>query len=913
MKNNNLNSPMKLAALLTTSVLLTACGGGSDNNEPELEAIQAQLNEDTSWQQTINFSGTPIVITAPQNGEVSVGAALVTYTPDQDYNGTDSVLIEAGNTRYSISFNVAPVNDAPQLQQSTIEVAADNLIEGQINATDVDGDSLTFTLANAPESGTLQLQSDGTFTLAIDTLTLPNQSFAVDISDGQATTTATVTLKPAYSTNEEKAAYYYRSDKSHLKAAEQRLQQIDDDIVSANAYSALLQGYARAGLDTEVERLFNHHITGQQARAVTLKDLGDAYAEANEPDLASAARLDALKEYAQFIADNGLENISSTDALFLLTLLNRQIDAGDEAGAEQTIQQLNVYTSTIGGAQNEYSTAYGRLVTAYRNQVRGAIEHYQQQRTPENRTRAITAIDRFTTIVANTGYQLLTRGDYAGERAYKLAPLYSAMATEYYILVGATEAARAQLAETISYYGDVSYDANYAREAKAYAQVSLADYTFPLVDASAAFAILYPELPVSENVPFQLIPSDSIFYSRAEDAVSGASALALVLNGGSVNDAISQLKTEFGNDLRDLQVQLTQNTPASPYLGAQLLALGYTDEAAQAFTEGLSVLTSSAYAAENGGATLYMTGTRGCLKYVQLYQSIDSLDATAAAAACETMATTYFNTVEGDVSLSDVVNAHFDAVTAWQALGESSQALSLLDTLETTFASLPTTSADQFDFTLEVAQVRAYSGDYTGALNAIESALNQAQNNESLTAPERANALLQLAATFNSFDSDSAMVLTRYSVLQTLRRNAYNHPEYADFMARSRLLNGTLARTLATTMRELPEVDAIDEAADVTLALAAIREYSLASELLNELPLGSAERLTLTALISELQALQDDFPASIVASVDTDQDGLANFLAVSATEEQLADNDIATDNDADNDGVEDANDPTPLG
>lgn len=897
-----------LAALCT----LGACGGSDSNNEPALESIQAQLNEDTSWQQAVNFNGTPIVITAPQHGEVSVGAALVTYTPNQDFNGADSVLIEAGNTRYSISFDVAPVNDAPRITQSLIEVAAENRIDGQINAEDIDGDTLTFELIEAPETGSLTLANDGAFTLEIDTLTLPNQSFKIAVSDGIAETKATIQLKPAYTTNAEKAAYYYRSDKSHLKNAEAKAATINDDILAAPAYSAIAQGYAKAALQTEVDRIFDDHIRGQEATARALQDLAKAYEQGNDQETANRLRRDALNAYAQFIADNGLANISATDASFLLTLLNQQVNANDNAGAEQTIQQLNLYTSTIGGANTEYSTAYGRLVTAYRNQVSAAIEAYQQQRDNTSRNTALAAIDRFSGIVASTGFQTLTRGDLAGERAYKLAPLYSATAVGYYISIGELEAARTQLAETISYYTAVDYDSELAREAKPYAANSLQDYTFPLVDAAAAFAILYPERPSSENVPFNLIPSDSVFFARAQTAISGASALAGILNGGSVQDAIAQLRNDFADDLRELQTQLTQNTVSSPYLGAQLLALGYEAEAAVAFAAGLEVLTSSAYIAENGGATLYTTGTRGCLKFVQLYQSVDSLDANDAAQACESMATTYFTAVEGDVSVADVVNAHIDAVTAWQAVDANQRALNVLESLRSRFAELATDSEEQFEFWVDYAQVSAHSGAYAVAFDAVETLLNLASN-ESLSNLARTEQLIAVANLLASLETTNAVLFDRLSLLERMRRVAYNDDDYASLMQRAELLNEVVSSSLATALRATPAADALDLAEDFVRAMSSLRKYSLAGELLAELPLGAAERLTYGAIIAQTQALQDDFPASLVASVDTDSDGLANFLAVNASPEQLEANDIATDNDADNDGVEDANDPTPLG
>jgi hypothetical protein len=66
------------------------------------------------------------------------------------------------------------------------------------------------------------------------------------------------------------------------------------------------------------------------------------------------------------------------------------------------------------------------------------------------------------------------------------------------------------------------------------------------------------------------------------------------------------------------------------------------------------------------------------------------------------------------------------------------------------------------------------------------------------------------------------------------------------------------------------------------------------------------------ATASLQQAQQDDFPTTAVASVDTDQDGLANFFAEQATDEAIEASGISADNDADNDGIVDEDDPAPL-
>ena len=84
-------------------------------------------------------------------------------------------------------------------------------------------------------------------------------------------------------------------------------------------------------------------------------------------------------------------------------------------------------------------------------------------------------------------------------------------------------------------------------------------------------------------------------------------------------------------------------------------------------------------------------------------------------------------------------------------------------------------------------------------------------------------------------------------------------------------------------------------------------------ELIDHSVNAEADKLSLTALYANLEAKKDDFPASSIASIDTDHDGKPNFFLSSASEQAIAESGLIADNDADNDGIEDSIDVTPLG
>lgn len=100
------------------------------------------------------------VLTQPAHGALSGTPPYLIYTPATNYNGSDSFTFRASDAWLdsapaTITLVVRPVNDAPVATEQTIitlEDAATNLV---LTATDVDGDSLSFTLVANPADGTL--------------------------------------------------------------------------------------------------------------------------------------------------------------------------------------------------------------------------------------------------------------------------------------------------------------------------------------------------------------------------------------------------------------------------------------------------------------------------------------------------------------------------------------------------------------------------------------------------------------------------------------------------------------------------------------------------------------------------------------------------------------------------------------
>ncbi|MGH9991757.1 MAG: Ig-like domain-containing protein, partial [Nitrososphaera sp.] len=98
-------------------------------------------------------------ITQPSHGTAVLNPDnSVTYTPDPNYNGQDSFDFtvsdgNGGEATGTVTITVGAVNDVPLSNDGSASVDEDTASDIQLNATDVDGDSMTFTMLSMPSHG----------------------------------------------------------------------------------------------------------------------------------------------------------------------------------------------------------------------------------------------------------------------------------------------------------------------------------------------------------------------------------------------------------------------------------------------------------------------------------------------------------------------------------------------------------------------------------------------------------------------------------------------------------------------------------------------------------------------------------------------------------------------------------------
>lgn len=111
------------------------------------------------------------VVATPSKGVVNINPnGSFTYTAGAAELGADSFTFKVNDgsldsppATISITITEAPPNTAPVALPATFQMVMNDLLVGQLTATDADGDTLAFAKASDPSHGTLQVRGDGGF------------------------------------------------------------------------------------------------------------------------------------------------------------------------------------------------------------------------------------------------------------------------------------------------------------------------------------------------------------------------------------------------------------------------------------------------------------------------------------------------------------------------------------------------------------------------------------------------------------------------------------------------------------------------------------------------------------------------------------------------------------------------------
>ena len=175
------------------------------NDVPTADPQSVTTAEDVVLNITLTATDTDGTIesfafTAPTNGLISGTAPNLVYTPNADFNGSDSFTFTAtdndGGTSAAstISIVVSAVNDLPTANPNSVTTPEDNVIAIILSGTDIDGTIASYSVNN-PANGTLSGTAPNlTYTPNANFNGSDSFTFSVTDNDGGTSTPATVSI-----------------------------------------------------------------------------------------------------------------------------------------------------------------------------------------------------------------------------------------------------------------------------------------------------------------------------------------------------------------------------------------------------------------------------------------------------------------------------------------------------------------------------------------------------------------------------------------------------------------------------------------------------------------------------------------------------------------------------------------------
>src|SRR5205823_1711289 len=166
---------------------------------------------------------TAVLVSAPAHGSLTLNAnGSFSYMPAANYNGSDSFTYKANDGALNsnvatVAITINAVNDPPVANAQSVTTAEDTAKAIVLTASDVEGDTLTYSIVSGPSHGSLSGTAPNvTYTPAAnyngaDSFTFKANDGAVDSAAATVSITVTavndapVAANDAYSTNEDTA------------------------------------------------------------------------------------------------------------------------------------------------------------------------------------------------------------------------------------------------------------------------------------------------------------------------------------------------------------------------------------------------------------------------------------------------------------------------------------------------------------------------------------------------------------------------------------------------------------------------------------------------------------------------------------------------------------------------------------
>jgi hypothetical protein len=151
-------------------------------DEDNLGVLTLQGNDVDS--NNLTFS----IVDTPSNGEVSIEGDLVTYTPNDDYNGEDTFTYKASDgsdesNLSTVTVIVNPINDPPVVEELSLSTSLNTEISAEFDGSDVDENTLIYKVVVNPKNGSLSIENN-TFVYTPDNNYVGQDTFNYKANDG---------------------------------------------------------------------------------------------------------------------------------------------------------------------------------------------------------------------------------------------------------------------------------------------------------------------------------------------------------------------------------------------------------------------------------------------------------------------------------------------------------------------------------------------------------------------------------------------------------------------------------------------------------------------------------------------------------------------------------------------------------
>lgn len=462
---------------------------------------------------------------------------------------------------------------------------------------------------------------------------------------------------------------------------------------------------------------------------------------------------------------------------------------------------------------------------------------------------------------------------------------------------------------------------NSSREADEYFELTKTKYDAGLWSAAENLVNLYPNYDY--DLYYAAFPADSIWmlFGFVESDVEGAKLMAQVRNEQDRKAALALVKaTKDEDDLRDYYVQLVAFNSSSPGAARIIKQQGDYAGAALFLDEALALIQTDEYITEQlagYGGESFVTGPSGCGNIIDEYLDLYKFSgeetymnkAQNALEVCADIAKTkYADGVDGsDISIEEAIEANSRAFAYGDMLDVSSFKDSALAVINANFAKIADDEySSKIDNLRQLGNVLALSQDFNQAQAYYDQGIEQLNLLENSLVAE------EVGEETDDFFDVSNSKRDYFDFVALLKQTAGKNANYAEQFTAAK------AKWVAVIEQRLAELaGAADQQKLTFLPLyaqqyIALDMYDEALAIAENEVFGVVEKENIITAIALSMSLENDFIASGVSSVDTDNDGLANFYHEFVSEEDIAASGIALDSDSDNDGTDDADDAFPL-